>query len=58
MNRYTRRKLIVSDPRAANMRLSGVYRVGDPEGFAQSLAELLPVKVALEPNAIRIVAAR
>jgi transmembrane sensor len=57
MNRYTRRTLVVSDPQAAAMRLSGVYRVGDPEAFAHSLAVLLPVHVSFDGDAIRISAA-
>lgn len=56
MNRYSRRTLIVSDPHAAAMRLSGVYRVGDPEAFARSVALLLPVRVEASGDAIRIVA--
>ncbi len=57
MNRYTHRTLLVSDPQAADMRLSGVYRVGDPEAFARSLAVLLPVKIVADSDAIRISAA-
>lgn len=58
MNRYTSRELVVSDSKAAEMRLSGVYRVGDPDGFARSLAILLPVTIAEEPGRIRISAFR
>ncbi|MEN3748016.1 FecR domain-containing protein [Sphingomonas sp. HF-S3] len=57
MNRYSRRALVVSDARVAAMRLSGVYRVGDPEAFARSLALLLPVRVTADDDAIRIQAA-
>lgn len=45
MNRYSERPLIVDDLRIAAMRISGIYRAGDPEGFAQSLSLLLPVRV-------------
>lgn len=58
MNRYSRRALVVTDPRAANLRLSGVYRVGDPEAFARSLAVLLPVEITVAPDMIRISANR
>lgn len=58
MNRYSRRELVVADRRAADLRLSGVYRVGDPEAFARSLTVLLPVEIALQPDTIRIAAAR
>ncbi|MGK6320684.1 FecR family protein [Sphingomonas sp. DT-204] len=54
MNRYTKRPLVVTDPQAAAIRLSGMYRVGDPEAFARSLAVLLPVRVDVEPDSIRI----
>ncbi len=54
MNRYTTRPLVIADPRAAQLRVSGVYRVGDPEAFARSLALLLPVRVAADSAAIRI----
>ncbi|AHE52780.1 FecR family protein [Sphingomonas sanxanigenens] len=57
MNRYSTRALVVSDPRVADLRLSGVYRVGDSEAFARSLAVLLPVRVAADGDAIRISAA-
>jgi transmembrane sensor len=57
MNRYTARALIVSDARVGAMRLSGVYRVGDPEAFARSLAVLLPVRVSASGDVIRISAA-
>nr|WP_167381839.1 DUF4880 domain-containing protein [Novosphingobium panipatense] len=58
MNRYSTRELVVADSHAAALRLSGVYRVGDPEAFARSLSVLLPVKIAVEPDVIRIATAR
>lgn len=57
MNRYTTRPLVIADPRAAQMRISGIYRVGDPEAFARSLALLLPIRVRSESDRIRILAA-
>lgn len=57
MNRYSSRKLVVADARAADLRLSGIYRVGDPEAFARSLAVLLPVEIAAGPDVIRIATA-
>lgn len=56
MNRYSRRPLVASDQAVARLRLSGVYRVGDPEAFARSLAILLPVRVQADADAIRITA--
>lgn len=57
MNRYSRRPLVASGPAVAELRLSGMYRVGNPEAFARSLTVLLPVRVDMAPDAIRISAA-
>jgi transmembrane sensor len=54
MNRYTDRELVLMDPRAAALRISGVYRVGDNVAFARSLAKLLPIKIEATDRAIRI----
>lgn len=54
MNRYSTHALVIADPRAAALRVSGVYRVGDSEAFARSLALLLPVRVASDGETIRI----
>lgn len=54
MNRYSTHPLVIADPRAAALRLSGVYRVGDPEAFARSLAVLLPVRASSDGQTIRI----
>jgi transmembrane sensor len=45
MNRYSAVKLTIGDNAAANFRVSGVYKVGDNLGFAQSIARLLPLRV-------------
>lgn len=54
MNRYTERKLLVADPQVADLRLSGVYRVGDTAAFANAVSLLLPVRVVPTSDAIRI----
>jgi transmembrane sensor len=54
MNRYTERELVLMDQRAAAMRISGVYRVGDNGAFARSLAKLLPIRVEATDRVIRI----
>ncbi|HTG38412.1 FecR family protein [Sphingomonas sp.] len=58
MNRYTTRPLLVGDDAAAAMRLSGLYRAGDPEAFARSVALLLPVRVEADDQSVRIFAER
>ncbi len=55
MNRYSNVRLVVDDPLVANFRLSGVYRVGDNEAFAHSVAKLLPVMVEHYPDHIALV---
>jgi transmembrane sensor len=54
MNRYTNRPLVVADPELGGLRLSGMYRVGDPEAFARSIAVLLPVRVQSNAGSVRI----
>jgi transmembrane sensor len=54
MNRYTERELVLMDDRAAALRISGVYRVGDNGAFARSLAKLLPIKLEVTERVIRI----
>lgn len=55
MNRYSSVRLVVDDPFVAQLRLSGVYRVGDNEAFAHSVAQLLPVSVEHFPDHIALV---
>ena len=54
MNRYSERELMLMDPRASALRISGVYRVGDNSAFARSLARLLPIRVEETERVIRI----
>ena len=44
LNRYADRPLNVPDESVRNLRLSGVFRVGQPDRFAAIIQELLPVK--------------
>lgn len=52
MNRYSRTKLAIGDARAASLRLSGVYRVGDNVAFARAVSRLLPVGIRNTSNGI------
>lgn len=45
INRYSTMKLTIGDPAVAELRVSGVYKVGDNLGFARSIARLLPLRV-------------
>jgi transmembrane sensor len=63
LNRYADHPLTVPDESVRNLRLSGVFRVGQPDRFAAIIQELLPVKavegthgetllIHVEPSAI------
>jgi len=52
LNRYNHRAIEVEDARAAALRVSGIYRADDPEGFVRSVSMMLPVDV--DENADRI----
>jgi transmembrane sensor len=54
MNRYSEVKIAVDDATVGNLRLSGVYRVGDNAAFAHSIATLLPVILNIETNQVRL----
>jgi transmembrane sensor len=43
-NRYSDRQIDVPDDAVRNLRLSGVFRVGQPDRFVATVQELLPVK--------------
>jgi transmembrane sensor len=45
LNRYSERPIMVPDESVRDLRLSGVFRVGQPDRFAAIIQELLPVKV-------------
>lgn len=55
MNRYSTDRIRIADPRIADLRLSGVYRVGDNVAFARTLAMLLPVTLRETRNGIQLV---
>jgi transmembrane sensor len=54
MNRYSRRRLELGDPKLAGLRISGVYKAGDNEAFARSVAQLLDLKVRSAGSALVI----
>lgn len=55
MNRYSTVRLVVEDPAIENLKLSGVYRVGDNEAFAHSVSLLLPVSIEHDSGHIALV---
>ncbi|MCF8707565.1 FecR family protein [Sphingobium sp. TKS] len=49
-NRYSDERLIIADPALATRRVSGTFRVGDPERLADRLAILLDARVGRTPD--------
>lgn len=45
MNRYTHRDVTLAEPKSGALRVSGVFRTGDPERFAEAMAEVFPLEV-------------
>lgn len=45
LNRYNHRAIEVEDARAAALRVSGIYRADDPEGFVRSISLMFPVDI-------------
>lgn len=43
LNRYSLKPIVVPDARVGQMRISGVYKTGDPEAFAELVSTMLPV---------------
>ncbi len=45
MNRYTNCPITIADPRLTGLRVSGVFKTGDPEHFAETMAEIFPIEI-------------
>lgn len=43
-NRYTTRPIALADDGVASLRVSGVFRIGSPDRFVNTVAEILPVE--------------
>ncbi len=56
INRYASRQIVLSAPRLASQRLSGVYHVRQGDAFLQMLPHLLPLRIRPAHNAYEIVA--
>jgi transmembrane sensor len=54
-NRYNQRQIVIADPDVAAEQFDGLFRIGDPEGFAETLKATLNVSVnTSDPRKIRI----
>lgn len=45
INRYTARPIILADAAAGRNRVSGTFRVGEPERFARTVSEVFPLRM-------------
>lgn len=54
MNRYAERRRITVDPGVADVRISGVFNVGDVDAFAQAIAATFPVDATVDDAEIRL----
>jgi transmembrane sensor len=54
MNRYAERRRVVVDPGVADVRISGVFNVGDVDAFAQAIAATFPVDATVADTEIRL----
>jgi transmembrane sensor len=52
MNRYSTTRLTVDDTVAKTIRISGIFRAGDSDNFAQAVARTYDLKVTHRPNEI------
>ena len=58
MNRYTENPIRIADPAIANLRVSGVFRTGEPELFAHMVSEVVPVTAERGPNGTTVLRGR
>lgn len=59
LNRYTRARIVIKDPKVAAMRITGVFKTGDILRFGRSVSQVLPVRmVARDADTYELVATR
>jgi transmembrane sensor len=44
LNRYNVRPIVLKDRALANLRVTGVFKTGAPDRFAQTMAEIFPIE--------------
>jgi transmembrane sensor len=54
MNRYRRVPIVLDDPAAARLRISGVFEAGEGSSFIEALPLTHPVEISRTPQAVRI----
>lgn len=48
MNRYSATPVVISDPGIGELRVSGVFKTGDPDRFADAVSSVFPISVDRE----------
>lgn len=54
MNRYSRTRIVIDDPAAADIRITGAFRTGQSYSFAQTIGEAFPIEVEQNGDVIRL----
>lgn len=54
INRYSSAQIVIRDPRIADLRVTGQFRLGDAERFARTIAELHSVRVQRRGSTIEM----
>jgi len=50
MNRYSRRPLLIADERTAQLRISGVFKTHDLDGFVTTLTQYFPLQALVHSD--------
>lgn len=58
MNRYSTTRILLDDPALGRLRVSGVFRTGQPDVFVEALVACFPIDVAPDPARDQIVLTR
>ncbi len=58
VNRYSKTKITISSPSVASLRISGEFRAGDAGRFAETVAELHPVRAVRTDDRIELAPGR
>jgi transmembrane sensor len=59
LNRYTRARIVIRDPKVAALRITGVFKTGDIKRFGRSVSQVLPVRmIARDADTYELVSTR
>jgi transmembrane sensor len=54
MNRYSRTQILIDDPAAGDIRITGAFRTGQSRAFAETVSEAFPVEAEQNGETIRL----